>query len=341
MFVYKKSEVLDFSSFICRMAQQENYEKLLKKDNFKQLLILKESVLDAREQVPSLILQDLNVFIKEYKLDHWLDLTATETELSFSSWLEQLEAEGADAFLKSYQRLMFSMKEECTDAKVKRFLEEVRSHSIDDNRPQYKAYLEFSKDIQTVYSRWLECLKLLYPIVKPRLEALSDVFAAHEAELLKALSDEITFCKSMPFLDATLGEFQSKVVEVYMVPFFEYNLMYRMGKEPTQLYIGLLGYTLCQLDDNKERDAEMLRILADPTKFMILERLSQRPECGKDLAKALSLSKATISHHMSKLAFYGFIDVTLQEGKIVYYETKPDVIQTLFERLNKRFIKQN
>lgn len=339
MFVYKKSEVLDFSSFISRMAQQENYEKRLKKDNFKQLLMLKESVLEAREQVPSLILQDLNFFIKEYKLDHWLDLTATEVELDFVSWLESLEQAGAEAFLKSYQRVMFSIKEDCTDAKVKRFLEEVRSHSIDDNRPQYKAYLEFSKDIQTVYSRWLECLRQLYPVVRPKLDELAEVFAHHEAELLKVLKDEVAFCKSMPFLDATLNEFDAKVIEIYMVPFFEYNLMYRLGKDPSQLYIGLLGYTLCVSDDNRERDAEMLRILADPTKFMILERLSQRPECGKDLAKALNLSKATISHHMGKLAFYGFIDVSLQEGKIVYYETKQDVIKTLFERLNQRFEK--
>lgn len=339
MLIYKKSEVLNFSSFISRMAQQENYEKQLKRDNFKQLSLLKEAVLEIRENVPSLILQDLNFFIKEYKLDHWLDLVATECDTGFESWLENLEQEGPYSFLKNYQRLMFNIKEDCTDVKVKKFLEEIKSHSIDSNRPQYKAYLEFSKDIQTVFSRWIECLKVLFALVNPKLNEMKPMIETYEAELLKVLEDEARFLKNMPFLEGSLKETQSKSIEVYMVPFYEFNLMYRMGKEPSQLYIGLLSYTLCQGTDEKEKDTEMLRILADPTKLAILERLSQKPECGKDLTKALGLSKATISHHMGKLAFYGFIDISLQEGKIIYYETKQEVIKALFERLNERFEK--
>lgn len=341
MLIYKQSDLLAFSSFISRMAQQENYEKQLKKDNFKQLQVIKEAVLEARQKVPALILQDLNYFVKEYKLDHWLDLVSTLTESTVERWLENFESEGHEAFLSSYQQKMFSIEGDCTDLKVKKFLEDVKNRTIDDNRPQYRAYLEFSKEVETVFTRWTECLKVLYPLVKPYIELLSEVIKTHELELLNVLQDQDTFYKQIPFLESVLNEVRSEDLEVFMIPFFEYNLMLRVGKKPHQLYMGLLSYTLCKQDNESERDAEMLRTIADPTKLTILERLSQNAECGKDLSKALGLSKATISHHMSKLGYYGLIDVTLRDGKIMYYETKQDVIKGLFERLNKRFEKMD
>lgn len=340
MLIYKQSELLAFSSFISRMAQQESYEKILKKDNFKQLPEIKEAVLSVRQNVPALVLQDLNYFVKEYKLDHWMDLIAPMADTNVEAWLEAFEAAGHEVFLNSYQRNMFSIEEDCSDLKVKKFLEEVKSRTIDDNRPLFKAYLEFSKEIETVFARWTECLKVLYPLVKPQIEQMTDMIKAYETELLSVLEDQETFYKQIPFLESVLSEVKNEDLEVYMVPFFEYNLMLKVGRKPYQLYMGLLSYTLCKQDNESERDAEMLRTIADPTKLSILERLSQNAECGKDLSKALGLSKATISHHMSKLGYYGLIDVTLKDGKIMYYETKQDVIRALFDRVSKRFDKE-
>ena len=47
--------------------------------------------------------------------------------------------------------------------------------------------------------------------------------------------------------------------------------------------------------------SEHLKMLSDPTKLAILAILKKEPTYQSDLAKRLSLTTATISHHMNQL----------------------------------------
>ncbi len=61
---------------------------------------------------------------------------------------------------------------------------------------------------------------------------------------------------------------------------------------------------------NDERFHEIARVLADPTRFAILSRIARTGRIGlRDLTPELSITPATISHHIKELSLSGLIDV--------------------------------
>ncbi|MBI5836814.1 MAG: metalloregulator ArsR/SmtB family transcription factor [Candidatus Eisenbacteria bacterium] len=63
-----------------------------------------------------------------------------------------------------------------------------------------------------------------------------------------------------------------------------------------------------------EQWAELLRVLADPSRLRILGLLAGQDRTGMQCAAELGLSAATISHHMDKLERAGLVSVT-REGQ--------------------------
>ena len=76
--------------------------------------------------------------------------------------------------------------------------------------------------------------------------------------------------------------------------------------------------------------ADVLKILADPTRLLMLAALWQAddPVCICDFTASLDLSQPTISHHMGKLREAGLVD-SEKRGIWVYYrlreELAPDI----------------
>lgn len=107
-------------------------------------------------------------------------------------------------------------------------------------------------------------------------------------------------------------------------------------------YIGIL---LCAVDFfipsdfDEEQMSEHLKMLADPTKFAILMILKEGPAYQSELARRLSLTTATISHHLGQLYQNGFVGSMLQ-GKMVYYVLQQDMIDHTIEQLKRYFTKQ-
>ena len=67
-----------------------------------------------------------------------------------------------------------------------------------------------------------------------------------------------------------------------------------------------------------ERQAQICKAFASPVRLQILDMVS-RGECGAaDLQKALKISKANLSQHMSILKSAGVIS-TRRDGKQMYY----------------------
>jgi ArsR family transcriptional regulator, arsenate/arsenite/antimonite-responsive transcriptional repressor len=74
----------------------------------------------------------------------------------------------------------------------------------------------------------------------------------------------------------------------------------------------------------------LLKALADPKRFELLERIS-RASCPlgcSDAREALAISPATLSHHIKELQTSGLIDVR-REGKFHYLSVKPGVLEAL------------
>jgi ArsR family transcriptional regulator, arsenate/arsenite/antimonite-responsive transcriptional repressor len=86
---------------------------------------------------------------------------------------------------------------------------------------------------------------------------------------------------------------------------------------------------------SRARRAAMLKALADPRRFELLERIarSQCPlSCGEARA-ALPISAATLSHHIKELETAGIISIR-REGKFHYISLRAGVLEALAATLS-------
>lgn len=81
-----------------------------------------------------------------------------------------------------------------------------------------------------------------------------------------------------------------------------------------------------------------LKALADPVRVQLMSRLLAEPGtgiCTCDLAPAVGLSEATVSHHLRQLREAGLVEGT-RSGPNVWYRPKPDALAALCRVLDPR-----
>jgi ArsR family transcriptional regulator, arsenate/arsenite/antimonite-responsive transcriptional repressor len=84
----------------------------------------------------------------------------------------------------------------------------------------------------------------------------------------------------------------------------------------------------------RARRAAILKALADPRRFSLLERVAKAGcplGCSQALA-ALPISAATLSHHIKELETAGLISIR-REGKFHFLTLRPGVLQALADGL--------
>jgi ArsR family transcriptional regulator, arsenate/arsenite/antimonite-responsive transcriptional repressor len=86
----------------------------------------------------------------------------------------------------------------------------------------------------------------------------------------------------------------------------------------------------------RARRAAILKALADPTRFELLERIARKtcPLGCSEVLPALAISPATLSHHIKELEAAGLIDVT-REGKFHFLSLRPGVLDALIANLSR------
>ncbi|HEV2484777.1 MAG TPA: helix-turn-helix domain-containing protein [Terracidiphilus sp.] len=85
----------------------------------------------------------------------------------------------------------------------------------------------------------------------------------------------------------------------------------------------------------RARRTAILKALADPRRFELLERIS-KASCPLGCAQAraaLPISAATLSHHIKELETAGLIHIR-REGKFHYMTLRPGVLDTLAATLS-------
>ncbi|HUB00020.1 MAG TPA: metalloregulator ArsR/SmtB family transcription factor [Terracidiphilus sp.] len=84
----------------------------------------------------------------------------------------------------------------------------------------------------------------------------------------------------------------------------------------------------------RARRTAVLKALADPRRFELLERIAQNacPLGCAEARAALPISAATLSHHVKELETAGLIEVR-REGKFHFLALRPGVLEALAEVL--------
>ena len=84
----------------------------------------------------------------------------------------------------------------------------------------------------------------------------------------------------------------------------------------------------------RARRAAILKALADPRRFELLERIAKAgcPLGCSQARAALPISAATLSHHIKELETAGLIEVR-REGKFHFLTLRPGVLEALATQL--------
>lgn len=86
---------------------------------------------------------------------------------------------------------------------------------------------------------------------------------------------------------------------------------------PETMYINLGSYVIKKI--RRENGEEIIKNLGEPTKMEIIKLLSKKEMYASELAGALSLNRATISHHLAQLSKSGVLKYAYVEGNKAYY----------------------
>jgi len=77
------------------------------------------------------------------------------------------------------------------------------------------------------------------------------------------------------------------------------------------------------------RNAELLRVLAHPTRLAILGELKDGPKCVSDINEFLNVSQPNLSQHLAVLRRERIVDFYEKGKQRCYYITRPSMAQAL------------
>jgi ArsR family transcriptional regulator, arsenate/arsenite/antimonite-responsive transcriptional repressor len=90
--------------------------------------------------------------------------------------------------------------------------------------------------------------------------------------------------------------------------------------------------------ERKLRDkAELLRVLAHPTRLLIIQKLAKGPKCVTDIQDLLDVAQANLSQHLAVLRSQDIVDYH-EDGKLrCYYLTRPAIACLVKEILRSTY----
>ena len=90
-----------------------------------------------------------------------------------------------------------------------------------------------------------------------------------------------------------------------------------------------------QADAKWDELAHLLRVMAHPTRLMILNALCQRPHCVKDINSLVCIVQPHLSQHMAALRNAGLIDCHISGPLRCYYIIRPTLVKKMLRLLGE------
>jgi len=85
------------------------------------------------------------------------------------------------------------------------------------------------------------------------------------------------------------------------------------------------------------RSAELLRVLAHPTRLAILSKLKDGPKCVSDINELLDVSQPNLSQHLAVLRRERIVNFYEKGKQRCYYITRPSMAQDLMLFLTSEY----
>lgn len=91
-----------------------------------------------------------------------------------------------------------------------------------------------------------------------------------------------------------------------------------------------------QLTDKTAEAAQLLTVLGNEKRLLILSRLIDREMSVGAIAEEVSLSQSALSQHLAKLRGIGLVE-TRRDRQMIYYSCKSDAVRLLLATLDTIF----
>lgn len=81
--------------------------------------------------------------------------------------------------------------------------------------------------------------------------------------------------------------------------------------------------------------SNLLKIISEPKRLLLLEQIIQGVQCNCELGKSLGMAPNLISHHLGVLRDAGLVDVERDTGdsRWIYYSINPEKFDTISDLL--------
>lgn len=174
-----------------------------------------------------------------------------------------------------------------------------------------------------VYDKAVAEVRGLLEARLPRMADLITTFVSNFRERVEALG----FNRLMQELEVPIELRDAKDIVYDIYPQLTHNEA--LSLVDTDLLWGIDAIALLTLKRREaystERALEVIKVIADKTKFEILRILGRETLYGTELAERLGLSAATISHHIGQLTSYRLVNI-IKQGNRIYYRTNQETL---------------
>jgi len=334
------SEFMEQLTIINSIYNQRPIEPFTPTENLLNL-VSKETQLQLERNNSAI--EEINLFLQDIKKDFKDILNHPYAEILFTN----LDSEISLA-------LIFYYYEESTDtAKEESVYFFVQQH-LSNRDLSFASKEEFTKTvfeldttdsikyqlIQIIYSfdDFYQYIHQLIEIINPKYQLLLTKYQPMIDKFMIDLNNEINqqkltffkeFAKSSYIVYPSIINAHSLVGRI--VPFSD-SIVYSFG-----IFI-LTGLRLKEVRLEEENSIlSLFKALSDKTKYTILTLLKTKDYYSQELAKELSLTGATISHHMNQLLELNLVTFTT-EKKRVYYHLNTEEIEKVIIILNQNFL---
>jgi|GEM_PF-1085412 len=323
---------IDFVYAIHQLVGMKDYSKEAKKMGFDPTPEITELLESLASAVSMRLFEELKVLSKKYFLDSLMvHYAINNPELEPEQLVVKLGEIGKDGLYDAYIREAIR-PHDASDAALKERVEMLLENNTSQFVMNYHQIKRFKSEAPEVYVRMMEAVTefaKIYKKIAPRVNAIYD----REIKLFEEMmADEERFRNSFLMIQFDGSNDMIQTVEVCVTVIPEFMQLYKLYEERNHLLM-VVGFGIRRMVAAQEETLyqEVFKTLGDPTKLEIIQLASKTPVCAKDLSDLLSLSKATISHHISLLIGLKLLTLNLQEGKKMYYSTNKALLKRVFE----------
>ncbi|WP_426348138.1 ArsR/SmtB family transcription factor [Alloiococcus sp. CFN-8] len=201
---------------------------------------------------------------------------------------------------------------------------------------KWNIYLMLSKPSEYV-DRFIALVRNYLPIYKKIINKFSDKKKKFNEVVQKEVkSHGIDYIKSME-----LFEEPETYDNIYIstITFFYGNVVYDIKDNNLYLYLGIkYKEALDSYRGKNRRDhtINLMKAMGDGSRYEILSILNERDSYGQELAEAMNLSTATISHHMNLLHTLGLVTVEKIDNRM-YYRLRKEALKKYIKDFSEDF----